>query len=74
VGGDVCGAVLNFLNDGIFDPSLNLTYLALTPKKSNAVLVSDFRPISLCNVLYKIIANAIAIRLKLVLDEIISPF
>ncbi len=32
VGGEVCGAALNFLNHGIFDPSLNLTYLALIPK------------------------------------------
>lgn len=70
----MCEAALNFLNNGTFDPSLNLTYLVLIPKKPSAVLVSDFRPISLCNVLYKIIAKTIANRLKLVLDKIISPF
>jgi len=74
MGGDVCGAAIKFLNQGIFGPSLNLIHLALIPKKPNVVSVSDFRPISLCNVLYKIIAKAIANRLKLVLDEIISPF
>jgi len=74
VGDAVYVAALNFLNNGIFDPSLNLTYLALIPKKSNAVLVSDFRPISLCSVLNKIISKAIANKLKLVLDQIISLF
>jgi hypothetical protein len=70
----MCEVALNFLNNSMFNPSLNLTYLALIPKKSNAAMVSDFRPISLCNVLYKIIAKTIANRLKLVLDKIISPF
>jgi hypothetical protein len=60
VGAEVCEAALNFLNNGIFDPSLNLTHFALIPKKSRAVSVSDFRPISLCNVLYKIIAKIIS--------------
>jgi hypothetical protein len=74
VGGEIGEAALQFLNNGTFDPSINLTYLALIPKKLNADSVSDFRPISLCNVLYKIIAKVIANRLKLVLDEIILPF
>jgi hypothetical protein len=72
VGKGVKQAVLNFLNKGIFDPSINLTHIALIPKISNAASVVDFRPISLCNVSYKIIAKVLANRLKGVLSSIIS--
>lgn len=72
VGGEVRQAVMSFPNKGIFDHSLNLTYIALIPKTSNAASVKDFRPISLCNVLYKIIAKVLANRLKVVLSSIIS--
>lgn len=60
VGDGVRKAILNFLDSGIFDPSLNLTYIALIPKTQKVASVFDFRPISLCNVLYKIIAKVLA--------------
>jgi hypothetical protein len=57
----------------MFDPALNSTYIALILKVSNAASVSDYRPINLCNVVYKIFAKALANRLKVVLPAIISP-
>jgi hypothetical protein len=64
VGEEVCAAALNFFNYGIFDETVNATNIVLIPKKNNPSKVTDFRPISLCNVLYKIVAKVLANRLK----------
>jgi exonuclease III len=73
VGGDVCKAVLEFLNGGRFDVGLNSTNIVLIPKVNSPSNPSDFRPISLCNVLYKIISKVLANRLKCFLPTIVSP-
>lgn len=65
-----CLHILNELGDLA---SLNHTYIALIPKTGKPRKVIDFRPISLCNVIYRIIAKAIANRLKPILSKIISP-
>jgi hypothetical protein len=51
---------------------LNATFLALIPKKDYPESFDGFRPISLCNCLYKIIAKVIATRLKPILSEYVS--
>jgi hypothetical protein len=72
VGGEVKLVVLDFLNNGIMEPLINSTDIVLIPKKSFATTMCGFCPISLCNVLYKFIANVLANRLKLVLPSITS--
>ena len=51
--------------------NLNATFLLLIPKKLNAEEVKDFRPISLVDGVYKIIAKVLANRLRVVLSDII---
>eukprot|EP00253_Pinus_taeda_P028496 PITA_28496 len=51
---------------------LNSTFLGLVPKEENAHTPEKFRPIALCNVIYKIISKVIANRLKPILPNLIS--
>uniref|UniRef100_A0A2N9HFR8 Reverse transcriptase domain-containing protein n=1 Tax=Fagus sylvatica TaxID=28930 RepID=A0A2N9HFR8_FAGSY len=72
VGANVSAAVLSVLNSGKMLRKINLTHISLIPKKKNPERMSEYRPISLCNVVYKIISKVLANRLKVVLPCIIS--
>lgn len=71
IGGDIIYATLEALNTGIFLDALNYTFISLIPKKKNLKVVFDYRPISLCNVFYKIVAKVFANRLKVILPKLI---
>ena len=52
---------------------LNQTLIALIPKQLGPELVSPYRPISLCNTVYKVISKIIVQRLRPLLPSLISP-
>ena len=72
VGSNVINCVMNTLNSGIMPQGLNETYICLIPKVKCLQKVTEFHPISLCNILYKIMSKVLANRLKKILPEVIS--
>ncbi|GJZ84117.1 RNA-directed DNA polymerase, eukaryota [Tanacetum coccineum] len=69
---DVVEAVRFFFNYGSFPKGGNSSFIALIPKKPDANMVKDFRPISLIGSLYKIIAKVLANCLVVVLGDIVN--
>ncbi|XP_042954620.1 uncharacterized protein LOC122291035 [Carya illinoinensis] len=72
VGKRVTEAVLEALNSRQGLSDLNQTFISLIPKKKLPQSVVNFRPISLCNVLYKVVSKVIVNRLKTILPNLIS--
>lgn len=72
MGNDVSTSVKNAFSLGMFPSELNHTFIALISKKKNPELVSNYRLISLSNVLYKILSKVLANRLKKKFPQIIS--
>ena len=72
VGPDVINCVLDVLNASVLLSGLNETYICLIPKVKNPQKSIEFKPINLCNVLYKIISKVLANRLKRVLGVVID--
>lgn len=52
---------------------LNYTHIILISKVKNPKKITEYCPISFCNVVYRIIVKRIANKFKIFLDLIISP-
>ena len=71
VGNDIIECCLNFLNHGVMPKDFNVTDIALIPKCTNPERMTYLRPISLCNVVYKIMSKCLANRIKPLLHSLI---
>jgi hypothetical protein len=56
----------------VVNRALNSTFLTLIPKTNLSSSLSDYRPIALCNLCYKVITKILANRIKPYLSRIIS--
>lgn len=71
-GDDIFDACCFWLDRVFFPATVNDTNIALIPKNNNPMSMKDWRPISLCNVVYKILSKVLANRLKMVLHKCVS--
>ncbi|CAH9124082.1 unnamed protein product, partial [Cuscuta epithymum] len=69
---DIVQAVKEFFRSGKLLKQINHTVIALIPKKNHSPKVSDYRPISCTNVMYKIITKILAARLTPCLPGLID--
>ncbi|KAL4309427.1 hypothetical protein GQ457_01G005090 [Hibiscus cannabinus] len=67
VGQEVIDFCLSVLNGHAQLAELNRTHIILIPKIKHPRTMAHFRPISLCNVLYKLIAKVLVLRMQVVL-------
>ncbi|KAL5564839.1 hypothetical protein UlMin_028003 [Ulmus minor] len=72
VGEEITEAALLVLNNEGDIHQWNQTLITLIPKIQSPTQVSEFRPISLCNVVYKLVSRTITNRFSRILDEVIG--
>lgn len=72
VGEEITSFCLRLLNGDKEVRSINSTNIVLIPKVTSPSIMTQFRPISLCNVLYKILAKMIANRFRGVIGKCID--
>ncbi|KAK4384411.1 hypothetical protein Sango_3063500 [Sesamum angolense] len=73
VGEEISKAIMDFFTTGRLLKQVNATVLTLIPKVRTPHSVADFRPISCCNVIYKVISKILVCRFREILDLLISP-
>lgn len=73
VGEEAILSIKQFFADGFLPAATNSTILTLVPKFPGASRLSEYRPISCLNTVYKVISRLLVAKLKLILQHLILP-
>lgn len=69
---EVCNFIYEFHDTGKFVRGFNPSFVVLLPKNENPLSLKEFRPISLINSMYKILAKILSKRLAVALNSVIA--
>lgn len=70
---DIYRAIFHLFESNKLYAPVNTTSITLIPKSLHANSISQYRPFSCCNVLYKIVSKVLANRLQNVIMDIVDP-
>ena len=73
VGTSMVNEVFKVFQSSTMPLHLNETLITLIPKHPRAYCLASFRPISLCNIVYKVVTKIVVKRLRHFLPKLISP-
>jgi hypothetical protein len=73
VGISVIKAVRDFFISGKMLKEVNYSFIVLIPKIINPSTINHYRPISLCNTIYKVISKLLVDRLRAIIPNLVSP-
>lgn len=69
---DISEAVMQFFKTNLIYKAINCTSVTLVSKVQNPSSIKEFRPISCCTILYKIIFELLTKRLQTVMDNLVD--
>lgn len=70
----LCDFVVKYVQNCKFPQDLNISLITLIPKIDNPEFITQFIPIILCNVSYKIVTKILVQRIRPILDKIVGHF
>ena len=73
MGNSICKEVKTIFKDGLVPDYLNDTLVTLIPKCKSPESLNNYRPIGLCNSVYKILSKILVERIRPHLSKLVSP-
>lgn len=73
LGDEVVNSIRHFFFSSFMPTATNSTILSMVPKHTGASSITDYRPISCLNTLYKVVSRLLVKRLKPILPLLIAP-
>ena len=73
IGDSVCELVFEIFHNPHKIKDIDQTFISLTSEVESPELVKHLHPISLCNIVYKVVTKIIANRLRRILPTVITP-
>lgn len=73
IGVEVTDSIAAFFTSAFLPAALNSTILSLVPKHPGASAITEYRPISCCTTIYKLISKILVAKLKPLLHDLVLP-